>query len=78
VQIDKLKKLDCLHQPVKGASSDKQQRSKQVRPGEMPEGKFHYNPGNMSGKKIGNAEREKDDVAAPGDHADSEKEKNPG
>jgi hypothetical protein len=44
----------------------------------MPEGKFHYNPGNMSGKKIGNAEREKDDVAAPGDHADSEKEKKPG
>jgi hypothetical protein len=35
---------------------------KKIRPGEMPDGTFHYNPGNMSGKKIGNAEREKDDV----------------
>lgn len=39
-----------------------------IRPGEMPPGKFHYNPGNMSGKKIGNAERQDDDVAAPLDH----------
>jgi hypothetical protein len=38
-----------------------------TRPGEMPLGKFHFNPGNMSGKKIGNAERQEDDVAAPQD-----------
>ena len=25
--------------------------------GEKPEGKFHYNPGNMAGKKPGDAER---------------------
>jgi hypothetical protein len=25
-------------------------------PGEHPDGKFHYNPGNMSGKKLGDAE----------------------
>jgi hypothetical protein len=38
-----------------------------TRPGEMPPGKFHYNPGNMSGKTIGNAERHEDDVAVPVD-----------
>jgi hypothetical protein len=38
-----------------------------TRPGEMPPGKFHFNPGNMSGKKIGNAERSKDDAAVPQD-----------
>jgi hypothetical protein len=26
-------------------------------PGENPEGKFHFNPGNMAGKKPGNAEQ---------------------
>jgi hypothetical protein len=25
-------------------------------PGENPDGKFHYNPGNMAGKKPGDAE----------------------
>ncbi len=38
---------------------------KKPRPGEMQEGKFHFNPGNMSGKKIGNVERHEDDVAVP-------------
>jgi hypothetical protein len=27
------------------------------RPGEHPEGKYHYNPGNMAGKKPGDAEQ---------------------
>ena len=46
--------------------------------GEMPPGTFHYNPGNMSGKKIGNAERQEDDVAAPIDHeADRQDQKVP-
>jgi hypothetical protein len=40
------------------------------RRGEMQPGKFHYNPGNMSGKKIGNSERYKDDVAIPLDQVD--------
>jgi hypothetical protein len=39
-----------------------------TRPGEMPPGKFHFNPGNMSGKRIGNVEREEDDAAVPLDH----------
>jgi hypothetical protein len=30
-------------------------------PGEKPPGKFHYNPGNMSGKKIGAPENEGED-----------------
>jgi hypothetical protein len=38
---------------------------KKPRPGEMQDGKFHFNPGNMSGKKIGNAQRHEDDVAVP-------------
>jgi hypothetical protein len=38
---------------------------KKPRPGEMPEGKFHFNPGNMSGKKIGNVQRHEDNVAVP-------------
>lgn len=33
-------------------------------PGEKPEGKYHYNPGNMSGKK---AKVTKDDRPAEGD-----------
>jgi hypothetical protein len=30
-------------------------------PGEKPAGKFHYNPGNMSGKKIGTTEEDNKD-----------------
>ena len=40
---------------------------KKTRPGEMPSGTFHYNPGNMSGKEIGNRERHEDDDAVPVD-----------
>ena len=45
-----------------------------IRPGEMPPGKLHYNPGNMSGKTIGNAERQEDDVAVPVDQAAKQKQ----
>jgi hypothetical protein len=36
-------------------------------PGENPEGKFHFNPGNMAGKKPGDPERtaENRDKAPP-------------
>lgn len=44
-----------------------------TRPGEMPPGKFHFNPGNMSGKKIGEAERDENDIAAPLDTVDKHK-----
>ncbi len=43
--------------------------TEKTRPGEMPPGEFHFNPGNMSGKKIGNAERHEDDAAVPQDPA---------
>lgn len=46
-------------------------------PGEMPPGKFHFNPGNMSGKKIGNAERHEDDVAVPMDQSSTRKRPKP-
>jgi hypothetical protein len=48
-----------------------------TRPGEMPPGKFHYNPGNMSGKTIGNAERHEDDVATPDQAAKQKQPKSP-
>src|ERR1700744_1517878 len=34
-------------------------------PGEKPEGKFHYNPGNMSGKKIGEDKKTSENTAEP-------------
>ena len=38
-------------------------------PGEHPEGKYHYNPGNMAGKKPGDAEQtEKHRGAPPHEH----------
>jgi hypothetical protein len=46
-----------------------------TRPGEMPPGNFHYNPGNMSGKSIGNAKRHKDDVAVPLDQEETDRKK---
>ena len=47
---------------MEGISMGNNKDSTKIQPGEMPDGTFHYNPGNMSGKKIGNAERGKDDV----------------
>jgi hypothetical protein len=35
------------------------------RPGEHPEGKYHYNPGNMAGKKPGDAEQTDKNRGAP-------------
>lgn len=40
-------------------------------PGENPEGKYHYNPGNMAGKKPGAPERTDDNRVVP--HEDKEK-----
>ena len=34
-------------------------------PGEKPEGKYHYNPGNMAGKKAGDAEQTAESHGAP-------------
>lgn len=50
---------------------------RKTRPGEMPPGTFHYNPGNMSGKKIGNAERHEDDVAVPLDQGEKKSKAQP-
>jgi hypothetical protein len=43
-------------------------------PGENPEGKYHYNPGNMAGKKLGDAEKTAENRGEPHEH----KEKPPG
>jgi len=34
-------------------------------PGENPEGKFHFNPGNMAGKKPGEAEQTDENRGKP-------------
>lgn len=47
-------------------ANNKNQNEKQ--PGENPEGKYHYNPGNMAGKKIGVAEQTAESRGEPHEH----------
>jgi hypothetical protein len=54
---------------IQGVEMSNNKEPNNTRPGEMPPGKFHFNPGNMSGKQIGNAERHQDDIAKPLDDA---------
>lgn len=44
-------------------------------PGENPEGKYHFNPGNMAGKKPGDAEQTAENRGEP---PPEEKEKSAG
>jgi hypothetical protein len=44
-------------------------------PGENPKGEFHYNPGNMAGKKPGDAEQTDENRGEP---SPERKEKNAG
>jgi len=37
-------------------------------PGENPEGKYHFNPGNMAGKKPGDAEPTAENRGEPNEH----------
>ena len=37
-------------------------------PGEKPEGKHHFNPGNMAGKKPGDAEQTDENRGVPHEH----------
>ena len=37
-------------------------------PGEHPDGKYHFNPGNMAGKTPGDAEQTDENRATPRDH----------
>jgi len=37
-------------------------------PGENPEGKYHYNPGNMAGKKLGDAKQTAENHGEPHEH----------
>jgi hypothetical protein len=37
-------------------------------PGENPEGKYHFNPGNMAGKKPGDAEQADENRGVPHEH----------
>ncbi|MHC2708598.1 hypothetical protein ACVIWV_007892 [Bradyrhizobium diazoefficiens] len=40
-------------------------RPDEKQPGENPEGKYHYNPGNMAGKKPGDAEQTDENRTLP-------------
>ena len=42
-------------------------------PGERKEGKYHYNPGNMSGKTIGDSEQENSGERKEGGERPSQK-----
>jgi hypothetical protein len=44
---------------IKGALMANNKNPNEKQPGEKVEGKFHYNPGNMSGKKAGEEASEK-------------------
>src|SRR5688572_10559496 len=59
---------------IQGVEMGNNKDPNKTRPGEMPPGKFHFNPGNMSGKTIGNAERHEDDVAVSLDQAAKQKQ----
>jgi hypothetical protein len=37
-------------------------------PGENPEGKYHFNPGNMAGKKPVDADQTAENRGEPGEH----------
>jgi hypothetical protein len=56
--------------PSKGVTSlmanNKNPNEKQ--PGENPEGKYHFNPGNKAGKKPGDAEQTDENRGAPHEH----------
>jgi hypothetical protein len=52
-------------------ANDKNLREKQ--PGENPEGTYHFNPGNMAGKKPGEAEQTDENRGAPHDRKEKEK-----
>ncbi|MCW2225758.1 hypothetical protein M2232_009290 [Bradyrhizobium japonicum] len=45
------------------ANNDRSPDAKQ--PGENPEGKYHYNPGNMAGKKPGDAKQTDENRTLP-------------
>ena len=47
--------------------------AKEKQPGENPEGKFHFNPGNMAGKKPGDAEQTGKNRSASHDRKEKEK-----
>ena len=46
---------------------------KEKQPGENPEGKYHFNPGNMAGKKARDAEQTDENRGAPHDRKEKEK-----
>jgi hypothetical protein len=43
-------------------------KTKEKQPGETPEGKYHFNPGNMAGKKPKDEEQTAENRGEPNEH----------
>ena len=52
-------------------ANDNNKNPNEKLPGENPEGKYHFNPGNMAGKKPGDAKQTEENRGKP--QADEEK-----
>ena len=50
-----------LAEKATGSMANNTKSPDEKQPGENPEGKYHYNPGNMAGKKPGDAEQTDED-----------------
>jgi len=46
-------------------ANDNNKNPNEKQPGENPEGKYHFNPGNMAGKKPGDAKQTDENRAEP-------------
>jgi hypothetical protein len=49
------------------------EKPNEKQPGENPEGKYHYNPGNMAGKKPGDPEQTSKNRGKPPPDADKKR-----
>jgi hypothetical protein len=49
-------------------ANDNNKNPNEKQPGENPEGKYHFNPGNMAGKKPGDGKQTDENRAEPHEH----------
>jgi hypothetical protein len=57
--------LVTLAKKATGSMANNNRSPDEKQPGENPEGKYHYNPGNMAGKKPGDAEQTDENRTLP-------------
>ena len=51
-------------------ANDNNKNPNEKQPGENPEGKYHFNPGNMAGKKPGDGKQTDENRVEPHEHKD--------